>query len=145
MVSDLIFETFGWLELTDTEYKEFKAWQPAGHPAGLKRNAIRIPDGSIDGIASKVTYGEFPLFLPVGAELPRTTRLLFEYGKSAEGYFNTEHFIRNQFAALMLFEFKFPDKRLLCLYDNSTVHRAMGEGALDASAMNVKPDGKAKP
>ena len=133
------------MQLIDAEYEAFKLWRPAGHQPGLEWNEIRIPDGSIDGIPSKATYGEYPLFLPAGAELPRTTRLLFEYGKSAKGCFNSEHFIRNQFAVLMLFEFKFPNNRLLCLYDNGTVHRSMGEGALDASAMNKGPSGKAKP
>ena len=91
-------------------------------------------------------YEQYPLFLPKATdELPRSTRLLFEYGASAEGYFNTEAFIRNQFAVLMLFEFKFETERLLCIYDNSTVHRAMGEGALDANAMNLSSGGKQKP
>ena len=91
-------------------------------------------------------YKQYPLFLPKATdELPRSTQLLFEYGASAEGYFNTEAFIRNQFAVLMLFEFKFETERLLCIYDNSTVHRAMGEGALDANAMNLSSGGKQKP
>ena len=142
----MVFENFGFLPLTNAEYVDSKLWRLARHPPGLEWSKIRIPDGSIHGIPSKVTYGEYPLFLLAGAELPRTTRLLFEYGKSAEGYFNSEHFIRNQFAVLMLFEFKFPGC-CACMIIAHTVHRSMGEGALDASAMNKGPDcsGKAKP
>ena len=82
------------MQLIDAEYEAFKLWRPAGHPPGLEWNEIRIPDGSIDGIPSKATYGEYPLFLPAGAELPRTTRLLFEYGKSAKGCFNSEQLLK---------------------------------------------------
>ena len=70
--------------------------------------------------------------------------MLFEYGASAEGYFNTEAFIHNQSAMLMLFEFKFETEQLLCIYNNSTVHHAMGEGALDANAMNLSSGRKQK-
>ena len=43
---------------------------------------------------------------------PRESLLLFESGKSKEGYFNTDRFVRSQFAALILFEFRksvYPD------------------------------------
>ena len=65
--------------------------------------------------------------------LSRSTRLLFDYGKSAEGYFDTERFIQQQAQVLLLFESKFRtdmhggiSHRLCSTYDNSTVHRARG-------------------
>jgi hypothetical protein len=77
---------------------------------------------------------------------PRESLLLFEYGKSQEGYFNTDHsgwhFVRSQFAMLMLFEFLYPDSRLFSVYDNATIHRAKGAHAPDASIMNLSPGGK---
>jgi hypothetical protein len=130
------------------EYEQFKKWRPKGHPEGLVWHEIRMVDNTQDNgkPGDHSDYKQYPLFLPKATnELPRSTQLLFEYGASAEGYFNTEAFIRNQFAVLMLFEFKFETERLLCIYDNSTVHRAMGEGALDANAMNLSLGGKQKP
>ena len=83
------------------------------------------------------------MFLVDGhTEPPRASLLLFEYGKSKAGYFTTEHFVRNQFAALMLFEFLFPENRLFAVYDNATIHRSRGNDSLDASVMNLSPGGR---
>ena len=50
--------------------------------------------------------------------------------------------MRSQFAALVLFEFLYPDNRLFAVYDNATIHRSKGAYALDASIMNLSPGGK---
>jgi hypothetical protein len=94
-----------------------------------------------------LNYEDYPLFLGEGLYKhltlpPRESLLLFEYGKSSEGYFNTDHFVRSQVAALMLFEFLYPDHRLFAVYDNATIHRSKGGHALDASIMNLSPGGK---
>ena len=56
----------------------------------------------------------------------------------------TVHFVRSQFAALMLFEFLFlyPDSRFFAVYDNATVLCSKGAYALDASIMSLSPGGK---
>ena len=54
------------------------------------------------------------------------------------------HFVRSQFAALMLFEFLFlyPDSRFFAVYDNATVLCSKGAYALGASIMSLSPGGK---
>jgi hypothetical protein len=58
----------------------------------------------------------------------------FPYGKSTKGYFNSEHFIRQVYGFLMMFEFQYPEFRACAVFDNSPVHKARGD-------MNLKPGG----
>ena len=111
-------------------------YSPGAHPV------VRIGIAG-EGATFDKLYEEYPLFLVDGhTEPPRASLLLFEYGKSKAGYFTTEHFVRNQFAALMLFEFLFPENRLFAVYDNATIHRSRGNDSLDASVMNLSPGGR---
>ena len=57
--------------------------------------------------------------------------LMFEYGKSKEGYYDTTEFIRQQFRVILMFEFLCPDNRLLETVDNSTVHRGRSPLGID--------------
>jgi hypothetical protein len=142
MISENIFEKFRYLKIVDDEqFEQFCAWRPEGHTHCQSWADVRMVDGTCS------TYEEYPLFLGEGLYKdlkvpPRESLLLFEYGKSQEGYFNTDHFVRSQFAMLMLFEFLYPDSRLFSVYDNATIHRAKGAHALDASIMNLSPGGK---
>ena len=110
---------------------------PEGHvTAGevFEWSKVRMWDG-------RGEYNDAPLWLKEGEELPRRTRLEFLYGKSAEGYFNSEHFIRQVYGFLMIFEFKYPECRACAVFDNSPVHKARGASGLSASDMNLKPGG----
>ena len=142
MISELIFEKFRYLKIDgDDQYDRFCNWRPQGHEHCASWADVRIVDGTCR------EYEDYPLFLGDGLykELtlpPRESLLLVEYGKAKEGYFNTDHFVRSQFAALVLFEFLYPDNRLFAVYDNATIHRSKGAYALDASIMNLSPGGK---
>jgi hypothetical protein len=137
MLSEFISEDDRFLELTDDEYEKFKTtFVPAGHEAAgaFEWSKVRMWDG-------RGEYNDAPLWLKEGEELPRRTRLEFLYGKSAEGYFNSEHFIRQVYGFLMIFEFKYPEYRACSVFDNSPVHKARGPKGLSASDMNLKPGG----
>jgi hypothetical protein len=140
MISEIIFEKCRYLACDDTEWATFCAFdtfKPNGHTHCTSWAEVRIVDGT------RTRYEDYPLFLVDGqTEPPRASLLLFEYGKSKAGYFTTEHFVRNQFAALMLFEFLFPENRLFAVYDNATIHRSRGNDSLDASVMNLSPGGR---
>jgi hypothetical protein len=144
MISEIIFEKFRYLKIDDDgQYERFCKWRPQGHWHEHCESwaDVRIVDGTCG------EYKDYPLFLGDGLYKdltlpPRESLLLFEYGKSNEGYFNTDHFVRSQFAALMLFEFLYPGCRLFAVYDNAAIHRSKGAYALDASIMNLSPGGK---
>jgi hypothetical protein len=81
------------------------------------------------------------LWLREPEQLPRRTRLKFPYGKFAEGYFNSEHFIRQVHGFLMIFEFKYLAFRACAVFDSSPVHKARGPKGLSANDINLKLGG----
>lgn len=72
-------------------------------------------------------------------------RQLFEYGESREGYWTSEHFVKQIERAAKIVEIKYPKSdgwRVAWVFDHSSCHAAMPDDALDVGKMNVKPGGK---
>ena len=72
-------------------------------------------------------------------------RQLFEYGAAREGYWTSDHFIRQIERAVKIAEIKYPKEdgwRVVWIFDHSSCHAAMPGDGLDVSKMNVKPGGK---
>ena len=78
------------------------------------------------------------------AGIPKTARVLLEYGAEKEGYWNSERFMKNMEDAVKIAEFKYPPHRntIVFIFDQSSCHKAYAEDALNASCMNMRPGGK---
>jgi len=79
-----------------------------------------------------------------GTSVPKTARVLLEYGAEKEGYWNSERFMANIADAVAIAEFKYPPQKntIVFIFDQSSCHKAYAEDALNASKMNVRPGGK---
>ena len=72
-------------------------------------------------------------------------RQFLEYGESKEGYWTRDKCIGQIKRAVEIAEIKYPKTqgwRHVWVFDHSSCHAAMADDALDASKMNVNPDGK---
>jgi hypothetical protein len=58
------------------------------------------------------------------------------------GYYTWEKFERDLMRAIAITEAKYPGKRLVFLYDQSSIHKKRADDALNAKRLNLKPGGK---
>lgn len=57
-------------------------------------------------------------------------------------YYNHEKFERDLEYTLKIARIRYPDHRIVMIFDNSSVHRKFAANALNVSVMNKKPGGK---
>ena len=76
--------------------------------------------------------------------VPKTARVLLEYGAEKEGYWNSERFMENLKDAVKIAEYKYPPHKntLVFIFDQCSCHKAYAEDALNTNRMNVRPGGK---
>lgn len=116
MVSDFVCENgTGYLAFSDTQYESYKVEH-------LKRNS---PE----------------LIGPKECLLPQSARVLFEYGKNRDGYWNNELFQPQLHLAIQIHNTLYPSYVAVFLLDCSSGHRKMANDALVASKMNKGPGG----
>ena len=75
----------------------------------------------------------------------KEARCLLEYGESREGYWTSEKFMLQVEEAVAIADIKYPKEegwRVVWVFDQSSCHKAMAADALDATKMNVNPEGK---
>jgi hypothetical protein len=63
------------------------------------------------------------------------------YGKEW-GYYTWEQFVMHAQKAINIAQWKHLDKRLVFIYNHSSVHKKRGDDALDAKKLNLNPGGK---
>ena len=73
--------------------------------------------------------------------VPQSARVIFEYGKNCDGYWNNELFMEQMEMAVKVAEPKYPLKHVW-IFDHSCRHTAFAPDALVASRLNRKPGGK---
>ena len=61
-----------------------------------------------------------------GDSIPKTARVLLEYGAEKEGYWNSNRFMANIKDAVATAEFKYPPEKntLVFIFDQSSCHNA---------------------
>lgn len=73
--------------------------------------------------------------------LPKKALFTLKFGKEW-GYYDYPKFEKDLTWALRIATILYPTKKIVFLFDNSSVHRKKGVDALDASKMNLNPGGK---
>jgi len=73
--------------------------------------------------------------------LPQSAFFTLKFGKEW-GYYDWPKFERDLQMAITIAEVKYPGKKLVFLYDHSSVHKKRADDALDAKRLNVRPGGK---
>ncbi|CAM9575691.1 unnamed protein product, partial [Heterosigma akashiwo] len=69
----------------------------------------------------------------------------FEYGKSREGYWNGDRMVEQLKEMIWVYEYVYPDHKLVFTFDYSQCHHCLPDDALTTSRMNVHPGGKNQP
>ncbi len=85
----------------------------------------------------------FQAISEVDPSVPQSARVLFEYGKNRDGYWNSELFINQMKVAIKVAEAKYPPRvyKHVFVFDHSCGHTAFAPDALVASRLNKKPGG----
>lgn len=80
----------------------------------------------------------------VDPTVEQSARVLFEYGKGKEGYWNNDLFLKQIEKALKIAEAKYPPRAFkhVWVFDHSCGHTAYAPDALVVSRLNKKPGGK---
>ena len=80
----------------------------------------------------------------VDPTLEQSARVLFEYGKSKEGYWTNELFMKQIEKAIKVAETKYPPRvyKHVWIFDHSCGHTAYSPDALVVSRLSKKPRGK---
>jgi len=75
--------------------------------------------------------------------IPVEVRKYLKPGKNEEGWWTADHLIDQVINyAIPIFETIYPNAIAIMAFDNSTNHSAMPEDGLNATKMNVNPEGK---
>ena len=76
--------------------------------------------------------------------IPQSARVIFEYGKTCNGYWNNQLFMEQMEVAVRVAEAKYPLRAFnhVWIFDHSCGHTAFAPDALVASCLNRKPGGK---
>ena len=76
--------------------------------------------------------------------IPQSARVIFEYGKTRDGYWNNQLFMEQMEVAVRVAEAKYPPRAFnhVWIFDHSCGHTAFAPDALVASRLNRKPGGK---
>ena len=80
----------------------------------------------------------------VDSAVKQSARVIFEFGKGKEGYWNNELFIEQVPSAVKVAETKYPPRvyKHVWVFDHSCGHTAYAPDALVVSRLNRKPGGK---
>ena len=79
------------------------------------------------------------------ATIRKHARQMLEYGQGKQGYWTSDKFMMQIKEAVKIAEVKYPKDngwRVVWIFDHSSCHATMPDDALDASKMNVNPEGK---
>jgi hypothetical protein len=74
-------------------------------------------------------------------QLAKKALFVLKFGK-IWGYYDWVKFEKDLDMAVIIAEILYPGKKLVFLYDNSSVHRKRSDDALDEKKINVNPGGK---
>lgn len=76
--------------------------------------------------------------------IPQSARVVFEYGKTHDGYWNNQLFMEQMEVAVKVAEAKYPPRAFNCvwIFDHSCGHTAFAPDPLIASRLNCKPGGE---
>lgn len=126
MVSDFKSEVgSGSLAFTAAEYERYLE---------NRRNPI------YDGLRYFDPPREIP-FGPLTEPLPISAREFLEYGKSKQGYWTNDLFVKQVKTAIEIHNVLYPNFQAVFLFDHSSGHRKMPDDGLVAHRMNRSPDG----
>ena len=114
--------------------------RPKGRGAGLmvsdfieeRDGYLAIPDTQYEAIKND------------DPSIPQSARVIFEYGKTRDGYWNSELFMEQMHTAVKVAEAKYPPRAFkhIWIFDHSCGYTAFASDALVASRLNRKPGGK---
>lgn len=81
--------------------------------------------------------------MSIRSRVPKSTKVLFEYGAEYEGYWTSEKFMANVIDAAKIAKFKYQSDKhtVMFIFNQSSCHCAFGEDILNTRLMNVKPGG----
>ena len=76
--------------------------------------------------------------------IPQSARVILEYGKNKDGYWNNSLFMEQMEVAVKVAEAKYPPRvfKHVWVFDHSCGHTAYAPDALVTSRLNKKPGGK---
>ena len=127
MVSAFI-SIYGFVTLTDAEMNELNAIRAANNLPPIQM-ATRVTNQEVDGAFGDVDALWFSYHL-------------FDYGKQRQGYWDGEKMVLQTKEIISMFEYKFPGKKLVFLFDWSSGHDKKPADSVILSNMRLKWGGK---
>ena len=127
-------------QVTMWKDETIQVMRPKGRGAGLRvSDFIEERDGYLaipDALYETVKQHD--------PTVPQTARVIFEYGKNHDGYWNNEPFVEQMEMAVKVAEAKYPPRAFkhVWIFDHSCGHTAFAPDTLVASRLNRKPGGK---
>jgi hypothetical protein len=87
------------------------------------------------------TEEEWTRFKKINPSIPQSAIFSLNFGKEW-GYYDYEKFERDTKTAISIAKTKYEGKRIVFLFDHSSVHKKKAKNSLNAKNMNLKPGGK---
>lgn len=117
--------------------------KPKGRGAGIMvSDFIEEKDGYL-----ALTQSAHQTLSALDSTVPRSARVLFEFGQNRDGYWNNETFLEQMKTAVKCAEAKYPPRiyKHIWVFDHSCGHKDFAPDALVASRLNKKPGGQQQP